>query len=65
MSRHLRFLEIVDAISIYMTAHPSQKVGLNSLYRAMQKTCKDNGYSRRDFDAARHEYLRIQEEGAA
>ena len=65
MSRHLKFLEIVDAISIYMTAHPSQKVGLNSLYRAMQKTCKDNGYSRRDFDAARQEYLRIQEEGAA
>ena len=30
MSRHLKFLEIVDAISIYMTAHPNQKVGLNT-----------------------------------
>ena len=65
MKRHLRFLEIVDAISDYMATHPSQKVGLNSLYKAMQKICKDNGYSRRDFDAARQEYLRIQEEEAA
>ena len=65
MKRHLRFLEIVDAISDYIATHPSQKVGLNSLYKAMQKICKDNGYSRRDFDAARQEYLRIQEEEAA
>ena len=65
MKRHLRFLEIVDAISDYMATHPSQKVGLNSLYKAMQKICKDNGYSRRDFDVARQEYLRIQEEEAA
>jgi hypothetical protein len=65
MKRHLRFLEIVGAISDYMATHPSQKLGLNSLYKAMQKICKDNGYSRRDFDAARQEYLRIQEEDAA
>jgi hypothetical protein len=63
--RHLKFLEIVDAISSFVATHPSQKLGLNNLYRAMQTICKENGYSRRDFDAARQEYLRIQEEDAA
>ena len=63
--RHLKFLEIVDAISDFLATHPSQKLGLNSLYRAMQTICKESGYSRRDFDAARQEYLRIQEEEAA
>ena len=59
------FSRINDAISDFLATHPTQKLGLNSLYRAMQTICKESGYSRRDFDAARQEYLRIQEEEAA
>ena len=62
--RHLRFQEIVEAISAFVASNPSQKLGLNNLYKAMQTICKENGYSRRDFDAARLEYLRLQEEAA-
>lgn len=62
--RHLKFQEIVDAISAFVAAHPSQKLGLNSLYKAMHKICTENGYSRREFDAARLEYLRLQGEAA-
>jgi hypothetical protein len=62
--RHLKFQEIVDAISAFVADHPSQKLGLNSLYKAMHKICTENGYSRREFDAARLEYLRLQGEAA-
>jgi hypothetical protein len=62
--RHLKFQEIVDAISAFVAAHPSQKLGLNSLYKAMHKICTEYGYSRREFDAARLEYLRLQGEAA-
>jgi hypothetical protein len=63
--RHAKFQMLVNLITEFMSANPKQKTGLNNLFKAMQSTCKEHAVSRRDFDEARKEYLRIQEEAAA
>jgi hypothetical protein len=63
--RHAKFQMLVNLIAEFMSANPKQKTGLNNLFKAMQSTCKEHAVSRRDFDEARKEYLRMHEEGAA
>lgn len=60
--RNAKFLMLVELISEFMSSNPKQKTGLNNLFKSMQAICKEHLISRRDFDEARKEYLRLQDE---
>lgn len=60
--RHSKFVKTVDLIAVFMTENPKQKTGLNNLFKSMNSICKEHGISRRDFDEARKEYLRLNGE---